>query len=777
MTTPRFNPTLSQAHIESDDADQMSLERVSATGSIDGLLLTMTVTQTYRNRTAHSLEAVYTFPLAFGAVLLGVSALIGGRRMRGTVMKQQEAQQSYETAIASGDAPVLVEKSADDLYTANLGNLKPGEEALIELRYAQLLRQAQDRVQVRVPTTIAPRYGSATAAGLRSHESVESSLAVSYPFELQIEITGSLSAGEVSSPSHRIAVARTAQGVSARLAQRSWLDRDFVLELIQTAETPLRGQALVSPSGTGCVVLASFCSPLTHAPRRAIDLKILIDCSGSMAGDSITQSRIALHQVLSELNSVDQFTLSRFGSTTAHDFKRLTPADDTAVARAARVLKQTDANLGGTELPAALAEVIAIRGARDRADILLITDGDIWDIESVIKQVRHANHRIFAIGVGSAPAESLLRQLAEGTGGACELVSPNEDMQAAVMRMLTRIRSHRAEGLTVDWGFKPAWVTQLPLSLFEGDTIHVFAGFNEPVQDIHATLIYRLASDAQSSAGKRRPITSESVNPPEFAECRLTAKGQQAHSERIGTMQDDLPRMAAWQRITDAAERIQQRDSAREWAIGLALEHQLVTPDTSLFMVHEREASEKTNGQPRLQQITHMQAAGWGGIGSVTHIEHDLSADISGTPLMTNERFLVDCYDDAEWSDDDVGLTPIGLPGTTPELTINALLVQIDDMLFEPEYLDEPEWIWDGFQMPDRLLTVLDALIDLGLSRRQAWAFLLQEVIIRFARKELPGAVSVGIIASIVATIPAPINPRATKLVDTLLAHATLNTW
>jgi hypothetical protein len=107
---------------------------------------------------------------------------------------------------------------------------------------------------------------------------------------------------------------RTAQGVSARLAQRSWLDRDFILDLTQPASSPLPCEALFAPSGSGCVALASFCAPVAHAHREAIDLKILVDCSGSMAGDSITQSRAALHQVLSELNPTDQFTLSRFFS-------------------------------------------------------------------------------------------------------------------------------------------------------------------------------------------------------------------------------------------------------------------------------------------------------------------------------------------------------------------------------------------------------------------------------------------------------------------------------
>jgi Ca-activated chloride channel family protein len=785
MTTPisaavrNENPTGN-----SDSDEQMSLESVKASGAVDGLMLTMTVSQSYRNRSARVLETVYTFPLAFGAVLLGVSAVIAGRRMQGTVKRQRDAQQEYESAIASGDAPILVEKSADNLYTANLGNLKPGEEAVIELRYAQLLHKAQDRVQIRLPTTIAPRYGSAAAAGIRSHETVETSLAVSYPFELQVDVNGALSQGEVSSPSHRIAVMRTAQGVSARLAQRSWLDRDFILDLTQPASSPLPCEALLAPSGSGCVALASIYAPFAHAHRAAIDLKILVDCSGSMAGDSITQSRAALHQVLSELNPTDQFTLSRFGSGTEHEFKRLTPADEAGLERAAQVLKRTEADMGGTELKMALTEVCSIRGARDRSDILLITDGDIWDIWYSVRNARNSNHRIFAIGVGSAPAESLLRQLALDTGGACELVSPTEDMKPAVMRMLHRIRSRRTQSLSIDWGRKPNWVTQLPQSLFAGDTIHVFAGFNEPAHELKATLTCQFESNAAPVAGTppspRKTTETDEANPT----LQITSSALPAEAPASSAIPSDLPRLAAWQRIADAAERIQGRDSAREWATNLAREHQLVTQDTSLFMVHEREASQKTNGIPELQQITHMHAAGWGGMGSVNEWE---DFDDEGNPVVIRShrsaQLVVDdaCEfapeGDSIESLDHVFNARASGNEPEPEISIEDLLDHMEDALYEPEDLDNPERVLRPFEMPDRITGLLDALVALGLTRRQAWALFLHEVIRRFAYEGLPGAESMQTIEGVVATIADPEAPPIKALMDALFEHATLSSW
>jgi hypothetical protein len=54
-----------------------------------------------------------------------------------------------------------------------------------------------------------------------------------------------------------------------------------------------------------------------------------------------------------------------------------------------------------------------------------------------------------------------------------------------------------------------------------------------------------------------------------------------------------------------------------ETALDIALKYQLISRQSSLFLVHEREDGDKANGLPTLQQVKQMQAAGWGGYGSV----------------------------------------------------------------------------------------------------------------------------------------------------------------
>ena len=78
------------------------------------------------------------------------------------------------------------------------------------------------------------------------------------------------------------------------------------------------------------------------------------------------------------------------------------------------------------------------------ADVLLITDGEIWAIDALLESLANAQHRLFVIAVGASPAEELARQVAKVTRGACEFVTPGEDMRGAVARLLARMGSRRS---------------------------------------------------------------------------------------------------------------------------------------------------------------------------------------------------------------------------------------------------------------------------------------------------------------------------------------------
>jgi Ca-activated chloride channel family protein len=171
-----------------------------------------------------------------------------------------------------------------------------------------------------------------------------------------------------------------------------------------------------------------------------------------------------------------------------------------------------DANLGGTEMVKALQAVFGLRLPRNHegADVLLLTDGEIWQAEEMIAAARASGHRVFAIGVGASPTEALLRSLAEATGGACEFATPGEALEAAAARMLVRIRQQPLREARIDWGCKPFWQTALPRNVFGGDTVIAFAGL--PAQAA-ATTVRLLAVEGQGAPTEIALATADAACP------------------------------------------------------------------------------------------------------------------------------------------------------------------------------------------------------------------------------------------------------------------------
>ena len=575
------------------------LRDVRAAARLDGTLLELTLRQTYRNTGTQLLEVVYTFPLLPRGVLLAFATELNGARLQGTMLPRRQAEQAYEGALADGDAPVMLEAHADGLHTANIGNLKPGDEIVVEVRMAQVVAFEQGRLRLAIPATIAPRYGNASAAGLQPQQAPVASLAADYPLALTLLVAGALSDAAVECPTHRVVSRRTDSGLQVALAPEARLDRDVVLIVTPKAT----GDAVVTQArdalsaDASTVLLATL--PVPEAPvRDGIVLKLLVDCSGSMGGDSMASARRALKGLAARLTPADAVSLTRFGSTVEH-VSALAPCSPAVVGRFAQDIDSTDANLGGTEMAAALAAVFAIpcrvppatpdlRLRRTQApgsglsDVLMITDGEVWDVEGIIATARKAAQRVFVIGVGASPAEGPLRRLAQATGGACEFATPGEALEAAAERMLARIRQHAWSDLRIDWGAEAAWQGELPLCAFAGDTLNVFAG----VRGVAGAAPVRLIS--RSGEGVDIVLA--------------------AASARTTGADDALPRVAAAGRLAALQP---------EAATAMAVAYQLMSPFTNCVLVHQRAAADKSADEAQLHRVETMLAAGWGASGSV----------------------------------------------------------------------------------------------------------------------------------------------------------------
>ena len=572
---------------------QVVLEEVGVDAAVDDLMTVVSVSQRYRNPGARHVEAVYTFPLPLDGVLLNFAFELQDRTLTGTVIAKREAEERYENAITDGDAAVRLEQPQPGLYTANVGNLGPGETATVRFRYGLLLRWNGDLVRLMMPTTIAPRYGAPAAGGLDPHQAPEFAFDAERCFRLQVAVRGVLQGARWASPSHAIAVTPDAYQTVIEIARPAAMDRDVVLEARGAAAAEPR--ALLARDAAEWVVLASFRPALTGEESAAArSLKIVVDCSGSMSGDSIAQVRIAGMRILDSLRPGDLFDIVAFGSSQRILFGREMPASAANLAHARRFVRGLDADLGGTEIRAALRAAYRVPGEAGMArDLLLITDGEVWDTGRVVAEARASGHRIFTVGVGSSVAEPFVRALAEATGGACELVAPREDMADRIYRHFQRILTPLARAARVVW---PAGVRQMvpdPLPPpYPGDTMHLFGTF--AARPLGAVVLELELADGRTLR-QRMEIAP--------------APDDTAAAAGMNAARSDLARIGAALRLPALA------DAAA--ATELAVRYQLVSEWTDYLVVHVRAEYDKAPDLPELAKVPQVLAAGWHGTGTV----------------------------------------------------------------------------------------------------------------------------------------------------------------
>lgn len=561
---------------------------------LQGQLLQCALRQRFFNPpNKDNVEITYTCPLPFGAVLLGVDVLLNDKPLKGEVKKREAARDQYEASIDKGDSAFLVAVNPDGSVSMELGNLLAGETCEITLHYAQVLQTAQGSLRVLLPTTIAPRYGDAVKdGGFAPHSAPHACLGVEYPFTVNVRVEGELARSRISSPSHALGMRMDGGAMSFTLASQAWLDRDLVLLL---EEVPAGGVAVVAPDvlePDESVVLACLTPQLEQplAPR-ALKLQLLVDCSGSMAGSSIESARLALQQIVQQLQPQDQFSLSRFGSDVMHCHRRLVSVEHDQRSLALEWVAELQANMGGTEMEAAIVSTVKL--ARGKAsDLLLVTDGDIHAVDSLIQQLQRQSHRCFVVGIGSSPAEAHLRRMAEATGGACEFVAPGEAVQAAIARMFARLRSVRISELALQLPpeAQVMAVELLPRFAFIGDQVQAFIRIRGAWPQ-EAALQLRGALDGEDASVK--PLASCVPQP-------------------IADADNTLARMAAHAVCLQAM--CEQAATAQAGITELAVRYQLITEHTHFVLSHERDADSAATQSPRLVTTPNMLAAGFGGM-------------------------------------------------------------------------------------------------------------------------------------------------------------------
>lgn len=554
--------------------EKLALRGADVSARISGLLAETRVVQKYANDSGTNLELTYTFPLPMSGILLSFSVSIGGKRFEGEVVSRTEAEVEYEKAIGEGNSAFRLQEVRPGTYNVTLGNVMSGEAVEIALRYAETLAWNGNCLRYHLPTTIAPRYGEPD--GFQPWQKPVTGMDAEYPLAVSVEILGVLARSVIACPSHRIKMKPLPDGLAIALASGASMDRDFVLE-IENDEVQSLGVS--ADAMDQHVTMLTLLPPETESLSGQRDVALVIDCSGSMQGDSLRLAKEGVLLALGSLEPNERFAIVAFGTRFLQFDKSLQPANRKNLDMARRWINHLE-DLGGTNINGALELALSLHDGRPM-DILLLTDGQDWQAGKSVPDAIAKGVRIFTMGIGSAVAEESIRTMAWETGGACELVAPSEDMSERIFRHFKRMRQPQMLDLRIEWPLQPLWESKPQQACFAGDAYTVFAAFPDSATD-SVTVSFEFAGQGVQTAVI-----------PVFVE-RASAEA--------------IIRVAAMQRIAALPE-----EDRQAWAV----QYQLVTEETDYLVTVERSEVEKADGLPELQIQPQMLPAGWGGTSSV----------------------------------------------------------------------------------------------------------------------------------------------------------------
>lgn len=593
------------------ETDKIALRGVRLDATLIGATVRATLEQTFVNLEDKAIEAIYTFPLPETAAVCGFEVLTGDRVLTAEIEESEAALERYDDAIAGGHGAFLLEQDRPDVFSARVGNLKPGQAAKIRVSYVDQLERVDRSLRVRFPTTIAPRYVSAAGTGDPLQAAIDGDvlnpphvLAVPYGLEMQVRIKAGAEIEKVSSPTHGVNVARPATAAedwdfsfAEKLVE---MDRDVVLQLDLTRDPAPDVQVAKGPDDAHYLAV-SFVPEFDledlgdHRPNETV---FLLDCSGSMQGESIQQASMALELCLRSLSAADTFNVCRFGST--FDFFAPLPvaySDDT-LRRAISFIRR-GADLGGTEIHEPLSRVLSAKPTLGEVrNVIVLTDGQVSNEPAVIELARkwRGTNRLFTFGIGTAASGYLIRNLARATGGAAEFISGSERIEDKVLRTFSRIASPAVTDVSVDWGDVEVQTTGEIPPLFDGDILRVF-GRAPGWPPASVTLKCRTAAGPQSWTVAVPPVTSDAgVISLGWARAKIESLEGATGS------------------VTSQA--VERQSSSERQLTTLSKKFGILCSRTSFVAVEHRSLEERNAGMPDLRRVPAQIAHGWGGLQS-----------------------------------------------------------------------------------------------------------------------------------------------------------------
>ncbi|MHC4140854.1 MAG: VIT domain-containing protein [Planctomycetota bacterium] len=478
------------------------LEHTGVSTSISGYIASVHVKQQFQNTYESKIEAVYVFPLPQNSAVNGFVMAVGERRIRGIIRERQEAERIYREARNQGYVASLLTQERPNVFTQKVANIEPGKRIDVEITYFHTLTYDDGWYEYTFPMVVAPRFNppgtsdgvGAVARGQRGSSGQRTEVQYLRPGErsghdisLGVDIMAGVSIEEIKCNSHKIEITnQESEQVRVTLSPEDSIpNKDFVLRY-RVAGDQVKTALLTHRDGDEGYFTFMLYPPQDRSDleRSPMEMIFVLDCSGSMKGAPMAQSRKAIDHALKQLRPQDTFQVIRFSNNASQLDPMPIPATPTNVRNGRSYVSKLQGR-GGTQMIEGIKAALDFDHDPERLRfVTFLTDGHIGNESQILGEIhdRLGPARIFSFGVGSSPNRFLLNRMAKLGRGAVAYLGLHDDGGDVMDHFFERISHPVLTDIAIDWGsmeVEDVIPARVP-DLFVGRPVIVTGKFRNP---------------------------------------------------------------------------------------------------------------------------------------------------------------------------------------------------------------------------------------------------------------------------------------------------------
>lgn len=574
----------------------MPLKHTDVKASVTGYITTVDVEQQFHNPFDSKIEAVYQFPLPQDAAVSEFVMEVGPegnrRQIRGIIREKAEAERIYAQARAQGFNASLLSQVRPNIFEQKVANIEPGKQIDINIRYFNTLGYADGWYTFTFPMVVGPRFNPADSidpvhAVANGAQAPANGTTIQYlrpdersghDINVTLDIDAGVSIEEAKCLTHTVSASNannSANKLSVSLSPNDTIpNKDFVFAF-RVAGKQMKSGLVTHQDAQGDKYFTLMVYPpadLKQLDRQPMEMVFVLDCSGSMSGEPMRQSKDAMRHALKQLRPDDTFQVIRFSNDASQLGDKPLPATRTNINKAIRYVDRLSGT-GGTQMIEGIKAALDFTHDRERYRVVtFLTDGYIGNEKHILHEMnnRIGAARVFSFGVGTSTNRFLLDRMAKVGRGASAYLLPDVSGKEIMDLYFDRISHPALTDLSISYGaaqVSEVYPQRIP-DLIVGRPVILTGKYTGELSDIRIT----------GSAGRRDLMITMSNNDS----ATHPALAQVWARRKIGDLMDQM--------TTDG------NDELAPTVLTTALQYNLVSAYTSFIAVDASRVTQGSSG-------------------------------------------------------------------------------------------------------------------------------------------------------------------------------------